>query len=132
MHVDFEEFERVLRNFTRNTPSTSPRKNPALMQRRSKRSPKWSRPPALDFSSHNWRSVTSGISHGWSVARALFMLNALLGAVATEGGVFPNAWNKFVPKPIHTPPHPKMWGEMNWPRSFRSRCTRCLFCCRIS
>jgi anaerobic selenocysteine-containing dehydrogenase len=70
------------------------------------------------FSSHNWRSVTSGVSHGWSVARALFMLNALLGAVATEGGVFPNAWNKFVPKPIHTPPHPKMWGEINWPAEF--------------
>jgi anaerobic selenocysteine-containing dehydrogenase len=70
------------------------------------------------FSSHNWRSVTSGVSHGWSVARCLFMLNALLGAVATEGGVFPNAWNKFVPKPIYTPPHPKMWGEINWPQEF--------------
>jgi len=70
------------------------------------------------FSSHNWRSAASGISGGWTVARALFMLNALLGAVATEGGVFPNAWNKFVPKPIHTPPHPKMWGEINWPREF--------------
>src|SRR5207248_525106 len=31
---------------------------------------------------------------------------------------FPNAWNKFVPKPIHTPPHPKMWGEINWPQEF--------------
>src|SRR5437763_2639792 len=70
------------------------------------------------LSSHNWRSVTSGVSHGWSVARALFMLNALLGAVATEGGVFPNAWNKFVPKPIHTPPHPKMWNEKTWPQEF--------------
>jgi anaerobic selenocysteine-containing dehydrogenase len=70
------------------------------------------------LSSHNWRSVTSGVSHGWSVARALFMLNALLGAVATEGGVFPNAWNKFVPKPIHTPPHPQMWGDVNWPQEF--------------
>src|SRR5438132_224569 len=70
------------------------------------------------FSSHNWRSVTSGVSGGWTVARALFMLNALLGAVATEGGVFPNAWNKFVPKPIHTPPHPQMWGEINWPGEF--------------
>jgi anaerobic selenocysteine-containing dehydrogenase len=46
------------------------------------------------------------------------MLNALLGAVATEGGVFPNAWNKFVPKPIYTPPHPKMWNETNWPREY--------------
>src|SRR5688572_23362848 len=70
------------------------------------------------FSSHNWRSVTSGVSGGWTVARALFMLNALLGAVATAGGVFPNAWNKFVPRPIYTPPHPNMWNEKTWPREF--------------
>jgi anaerobic selenocysteine-containing dehydrogenase len=70
------------------------------------------------FSSHNWRSAASGNSGGWSVARTLFMLNALLGAVATEGGVFPNAWNKFVPKPIYTPPHPPMWNEMTWPREY--------------
>jgi anaerobic selenocysteine-containing dehydrogenase len=70
------------------------------------------------FSSHNWRSVSSGVSGGWAVARALFMLNALLGAVATAGGVFPNAWNKFVPKPIYTPPHPRMWNETQWPREY--------------
>jgi anaerobic selenocysteine-containing dehydrogenase len=70
------------------------------------------------FASHNWRSASSGISGGWSVARCLFMLNALLGAIATEGGVFPNAWNKFVPKPIYTPPHPRMWNETNWPREY--------------
>jgi len=70
------------------------------------------------FSSHNWRSAASGVSGGWTVARALFMLNALLGAVATEGGVFPNAWNKFVPRPIYTPPHPKMWNEKTWPREY--------------
>ncbi|MGH9932836.1 MAG: molybdopterin-dependent oxidoreductase [Pyrinomonadaceae bacterium] len=70
------------------------------------------------FSSHNWRSVSSGVSGGWAVARAVFMLNALLGAIATEGGVFPNAWNKFVPKPIYTPPHPKMWNETQWPREY--------------
>ena len=70
------------------------------------------------FSSHNWRSVSSGVSGGWAVARAVFMLNALLGAVATEGGVFPNAWNKFVPKPIYSPPHPQMWNETQWPREY--------------
>ncbi len=70
------------------------------------------------FSSHNWRSVASGVSGGWSVARCLFFLNALLGAVATEGGVFPNAWNKFVPRPMYTPPHPKMWNETTWPREY--------------
>src|SRR5688572_1453659 len=70
------------------------------------------------FSSHNWRSAASGISGGWTVARALFMLNSLLGAIATEGGVFPNAWNKFVPRPIYTPLHPKMWNEKTWPREY--------------
>jgi anaerobic selenocysteine-containing dehydrogenase len=70
------------------------------------------------FSSHNWRSAAAGNSGGWAVARSLFMLNALLGAVATEGGVFPNAWNKFVPKPIYTPPHPPRWNELTWPREY--------------
>ncbi len=70
------------------------------------------------LSTHNWRSASSGNSGGWQVARCLFMLNALMGAVATEGGVFPNAWNKFVPKPIYTPPHPKMWNEVTWPKEY--------------
>ncbi|MDT7777854.1 MAG: hypothetical protein QOC99_366 [Acidobacteriota bacterium] len=70
------------------------------------------------FSSHNWRSASSGNSGGWQVARTLFLLNALLGAVATEGGVFPNAWNKFVPKPIYTPSHPPRWNELTWPREY--------------
>ena len=70
------------------------------------------------FSSHNWRSAAAGNSGGWQVARTLLMLNALLGAIATEGGVFPNAWNKFVPRPIHTPPHPPAWNELTWPREY--------------
>src|SRR5215208_2239123 len=70
------------------------------------------------FSSHNWRSAASGNSGGWQVARTLFLVNALLGAVATEGGVFPNAWNKFVPKPVYTPPHPPRWNELTWPREY--------------
>jgi anaerobic selenocysteine-containing dehydrogenase len=56
------------------------------------------------LSTHNWRSAASGNLGGWQVARTLFMLNALLGAVGTEGGTFPNAWTKFVPQPIHSPP----------------------------
>jgi anaerobic selenocysteine-containing dehydrogenase len=70
------------------------------------------------FSSHNWRSASAGNSGGWQVTRTLFMLNALLGAVATEGGVFPNAWNKYVPKPIYSPPHPPRWNELTWPREY--------------
>ncbi len=70
------------------------------------------------LSTHNWRSAASGNSGGWQVARCLFMLNALMGAVASEGSVFPNAWNKFVPKPIYMPPHPRMWNETTWPREY--------------
>ena len=52
------------------------------------------------------------------MSRTLFLISALLGAVATEGGTFPNAWNKFVPRPIHMPPHPSVWQDLSWPLEF--------------
>ena len=67
------------------------------------------------LASHNWRSAAAGNLGGWQVSRTLFLLNALLGAVATPGGTWPNAWNKFVPRPMHTPPHPQTWNELTWP-----------------
>jgi len=41
-----------------------------------------------------------------------------MGAVATEGGVYPNAWNKFVPRPMYVPPHPPRWNELTWPAEY--------------
>jgi anaerobic selenocysteine-containing dehydrogenase len=70
------------------------------------------------LATHTWRSATAGNLGGWQVSRCLFLLNALLGAVATEGGVHPNAWNKFVPRPIYTPPHPPEWNELTWPAEY--------------
>ncbi len=70
------------------------------------------------LSTHTWRSAAAGNLGGWQVARTLFLLNALLGAVATPGGTYPNAWNKFVPRPIHTPPHPPSWNELTWPLEY--------------
>ncbi|MDQ6772507.1 MAG: molybdopterin-dependent oxidoreductase [Candidatus Dormibacteraeota bacterium] len=70
------------------------------------------------FSSHNWRSAAAGNLGGWQVSRCLFLLNALLGAVASEGGVFPNAWNKWVPRPMYTPPHPPKWNHLTWPEEY--------------
>lgn len=70
------------------------------------------------LASHNWRSAGAGNEGGWQVARCLFFLNCLLGAVATEGGTYPNAWNKFVAKPIHLPQHPKVWNDLSWPQEF--------------
>jgi len=70
------------------------------------------------LSSHNWRAAAAGHRGGWQVSRTLFLLNALMGAIATEGGVYPNAWNKFVPKPIHATPHPKRWNTVTWPDQY--------------
>lgn len=70
------------------------------------------------LATHNWRSAAAGNLGGWQVSRTLFLLNALLGAVACEGGVYPNAWNKFVPRPIYTPPHPHTWNELSWPAEY--------------
>ncbi|MBI1759561.1 MAG: molybdopterin-dependent oxidoreductase [Actinobacteria bacterium] len=70
------------------------------------------------LSTHNWRSAAAGNLGGWQVARCLFMLNALLGAVSSEGGLHPNAWNKFIPRPIHNPGHPPMWNDLTWPTEY--------------
>ncbi len=70
------------------------------------------------FACHSWRSAAAANLGGWQVSRTLFFLAALLGAVATEGGTFPNAYTKFVPKPIYTPPHPGVWQELSWPVEF--------------
>jgi anaerobic selenocysteine-containing dehydrogenase len=70
------------------------------------------------LSTHTWRSAAAGNLGGWQVSRTLFLLNCLLGAVATEGGTFPNAWNKYVPRPIAVPGHPRTWNELTWPREY--------------
>jgi anaerobic selenocysteine-containing dehydrogenase len=70
------------------------------------------------LSTHSWRSAAAGNLGGWQVARTLFFLNALLGAVAVPGGTYPNAWNKFVPRPMHLPPHPPVWNELTWPLEY--------------
>jgi anaerobic selenocysteine-containing dehydrogenase len=79
------------------------------------------------LSTHTWRSATAGNLGGWQVARALFLLNALSGSIGTEGGTFPNAWNKFVPRPIHMPPHPPNWNELTWPDEFPLACNELSF-----
>lgn len=67
------------------------------------------------LATHTWRSASAGNEGGWQVARTIFFLNALMGAVATKGGTCPNGWNKYVPKPMYVPPHPGHWNELTWP-----------------
>ncbi len=67
------------------------------------------------LSTHNWRSASASNEGGWQVTRTMFMLSALLGAIATPGSTYPNAWNKFVPRPIRLPRHPETWNDLNWP-----------------
>ena len=70
------------------------------------------------LATHTWRSAAAGNLGGWQVARCLFLLNALTGSVATEGGTYPNAWNKFVPRPMYLPPHPPRWNQLTWPADY--------------
>jgi anaerobic selenocysteine-containing dehydrogenase len=70
------------------------------------------------LATHSWRSAAAGNLGGWQVSRTLFLLNALLGAVGTEGGTHPNVANKFVPRPIHVPTHPQVWNGLNWPSEY--------------
>ena len=43
------------------------------------------------------------------------LLHALTGSVGTRGGVSPNAWDKFVPKPFKVPPPQSRWNELLYP-----------------
>ncbi len=70
------------------------------------------------FSSHLWRNTASGHRGGWQVARALMLLHVLTGSVGTPGGVNPNSWDKFVPKPSSHPPPIERWNESIWPPEY--------------
>ena len=69
---------------TRTSRSSSPRPNRASTRPCSPRSPRWwpARAPVL---LPLWRSAAAGNLGGWQVSRTLFLISALLGAVATEG-----------------------------------------------
>ena len=43
------------------------------------------------------------------------LLHALTGSVGTPGGMSPNAWDKFVPKPFKVPPPQPRWNELLYP-----------------
>jgi anaerobic selenocysteine-containing dehydrogenase len=70
------------------------------------------------FSSHLWRNTASGNLGGWQVARSLMLLHVLTGSVGTPGGLNPNSWDKFVPKPTLSPPPLRRWNELIWPREW--------------
>ena len=70
------------------------------------------------FSSHLWRGAASGNLGGWQIARALMFLHVLTGSLGAPGGVNPNGWDKFVPKPTTMPPHVDRWNETIWPPEY--------------
>jgi anaerobic selenocysteine-containing dehydrogenase len=70
------------------------------------------------LSTHVWRAAAIGNRGGWQVARCLFLLNVLSGAIGTEGGVSVNTWDKFVPKPFASPPAFDAWNELHFPKEW--------------
>ncbi|MEQ8766229.1 MAG: molybdopterin-dependent oxidoreductase [Planctomycetota bacterium] len=70
------------------------------------------------FSSHLWRNAASGNLGGWQIARALLFLHVLTGSFGTKGGLNPNSWDKFAPKPSENPPPHQRWNELIWPKEW--------------
>ncbi len=70
------------------------------------------------WSSHIWRNAAQSHRGGWMVARALFFLQVLTGAVGVKGSCLPAGYSKFVPKPMSMPEHPTVWNEAHFPPEF--------------
>jgi len=70
------------------------------------------------FACHSWRSAAAGNLGGWQATRTLHFLSVLVGAVGTEGGTLPSAWNKFKPTFFNTPPAHKFWNELHFPDEY--------------
>ena len=70
------------------------------------------------FASHLWRNTAAGNLGGWQTTRCLMLLHVLTGSYGVPGGVNPNSWDKFVPKPSHNPPPISRWNELIWPKQY--------------
>ncbi len=70
------------------------------------------------FASHLWRNAASGNLGGWQIMRSLMLLHVLTGSFGTQGGLNPNSWDKFVPKPSESPPPITRWNELIWPKEW--------------
>lgn len=70
------------------------------------------------LSTHTWRSASIANEGGWQVARTLFLLNALMGAVAVPGGTYPNGWNQVKPKTPVNPDPIAVWNELHLPLEY--------------
>lgn len=70
------------------------------------------------FTSHLWRNAAAGNLGGWQIARSLVLLHVLTGSLGREGGLNPNSWDKFTPKPSDNPGPHKHWSELLWPQEW--------------
>ncbi len=114
LETTFESFEKLLKTLYKDFTFAFAEKESGVSAKTIEEIAKIVSTAGTRLSTHNWRSASAGNEGGWQVARTIFFLNCLMGAVATEGGVYPNAWNKYVPKPIYSPPHPPKWNDLTW------------------
>ena len=70
------------------------------------------------FTSHLWRNTAAGNLGGWQTMRCLIFLHVLTGSLGTPGGLNPNAWDKFVPRPRENPEPGSRWNEVLWPKEW--------------
>ncbi|MEK6710876.1 MAG: molybdopterin-dependent oxidoreductase [Nitrospinota bacterium] len=65
-----------------------------------------------------WRAAATGNLHGWQIARCLYLLPSLTGAVGTVGGTSLASWHKHVPAHPNPAPGPGKWNELLFPREY--------------
>jgi anaerobic selenocysteine-containing dehydrogenase len=118
LETTFESFEKLLKTLYKDFTFEFAEKESGVDAKTIEEIAKLVSTAGTRLSTHNWRSASAGNEGGWQVARTLFFLNCLMGAVATEGGVYPNVWNKYVPKPIYLPPHPPKWNDLTWMQEY--------------
>ncbi len=70
------------------------------------------------LATHNWRSAAAGNLGGWQVARCLWFLNVLMGAIGNEGGTSANVWDKWTPRMANLAGHGHRWNELSWPLEY--------------
>ena len=80
----FEDFERALKELYSSYTFEFAAKESGVDAKALEEIAKTVATAGTQLSTHNWRSASSGNSGGWQVARCLFMLNALMGAIAYE------------------------------------------------
>lgn len=65
-----------------------------------------------------WRNAFQGNRYGGVIARDLYFVLGLAGAIGVKGGTMPADWHKLVPPHPYNPPAPAFWNDLLYPKEW--------------